>query len=610
MSELEKEALDEIAKPKKRGRKKKNTNLITGDIEADKFAGSLSEIQKESMVTQEAISDILVESMKQAYLEWSYPGLFREKDLSEEDEKTKELIQCEIEFKDDLSGFSIYDLKVITPEDDIVDDAYQISPEDYYSLTKKDADDGTVVRLPFDVTRLDKAYVRRVKQLYLGKLKEASRQAILSTYKDQMASLIEGTVTKFDEDSGTYEFSFGKANAFIKKDSQKLMPGDHFVTGERVLFYLEKVSENSNPPSLDVNRTSKKFVEKLMEREIPEIKEGIVLIKDIAREPGVRSKVFVESTSANIDPIGTCIGPESSRQRSITSVLKGEKIDFCKYHTNKAIQIIEAMKPAEIVGMTIPEDSLDPYVHFEEFENDKDYIHPAVTVIVNNGAQGVAIGSHGSNVRLASRLTKCKLTVMQADDAISSGVKAMMTPEILKAVSLIDPTLIKPTPVKEEEDLEDEELYEEEEERSEATSEVAPKESEEVIEEVKEEKKEEAAPVVEEVKQEETPVKKEEPIEHIEIMNKPKISLESLEAALEQKKGPSETRSSYRNKKKEEEKKEQAPSLASQAGAMPIYTEEELAEFEDEEMLDEDLDQYEDEDLDQYDQYYDDDDGK
>ena len=102
MSELEKEALDEIAKPKKRGRKKKNTNLITGDIEADKFAGSLSEIQKESMVTQEAISDILVESMKQAYLEWSYPGLFREKDLSEEDEKTKELIQCEIEFKDDF----------------------------------------------------------------------------------------------------------------------------------------------------------------------------------------------------------------------------------------------------------------------------------------------------------------------------------------------------------------------------------------------------------------------------------------------------------------------------------------------------------------------------
>ena len=131
-----------------------------------------------------------------------------------------------------------------------------------------------------------------------------------------------------------------------------------------------------------------------------------------------------------------------------------------------------------------------------------------------------------------------------------------------------------------------------------------------MIKEVKEDKKEEAAPVVEEVKQEETPVKKEEPIEHIEIMNKPKISLESLEAALEQKKGPSETRSSYRNKKKEEEKKEQAPSLASQAGAMPIYTEEELAEFEDEEMLDDDLDQYEDEDLDQYDQYYDDDDGK
>lgn len=619
MSELEQNALNEEvvveeAPKKKRSYRKKDANKITGKVDSDAFTSAMNNIQKDSMVSQEKISEILIDSMKQAYLEWSYPGLFRDKNCSAADELDKQKIRCKIVFKDDLSKFQIFDEKVITLDDEIDDDSYQISPEDYTELTKKKAPAlGSVVAIPFDVKLLDKSYVRRVNQLFQGKLKDSSRQAILSAYKDQMNGLIEGTVIKADTENSTYEISFGKASAYIRKGSNKLLPNDKFAIGERVLVYLDKVSETMNPPSLDVTRTSPKFVEKLMEREIPEVKEGIVVIKGIAREAGRRTKVFVTSLNPNIDPIGTCIGPESSRQRSISAVLRGEKIDFCKWNENKAMQIIEAMKPADVIGLTCPEDFFDPNLHFEEFENDRDYIHPIITVIVNNHTQGVAIGASGSNVRLASRLCKCKLTVSEVDDAMKKGVKAMMVPEILKAIALMNPDAVDvaatvETPTEDIADL-DEEIVENEEVTPTFQEEVAPvveavesvEEKPSITEEVKEEK-EEVKPV------EVVPEKKEEPkeeIEHVEIMNKPKVSLESLEAALTQKKGPSETRS-YRRKKKEEVKEESAPSLASQSAAMPIYTEEELAQFDQQE--DDNLDDfnYDDEDLDQYDEYYED----
>ncbi len=321
--------LEETVEKKKKKSKKKTLDQF-GNVDSDAFAAALGDVTRESMIDQQMVYDILIDSMKTAYLEWSYPEL-RDKSNKEENELLKTQIRCDVRFVKDFKHYEIYDLKVITPEDEIEDDAWQISPEDYYSLTKKDAEDGETVEIPFDVTKLDKWFTRRVKQLLNSKMKEASKLAVLTAYKNQMGELIEGKVIKADKDNQNYEFSFGKATAFIKKDSKKLLPNDHFDVGDTVLFYLDKVSENGSPTSLDVNRTSTKFVEKLMEREIPEVGEKIVTIKGIAREAGRRCKVFVQSNNPAIDAIGTCIGPEASRQRSISAVLKGEKIDFCKW---------------------------------------------------------------------------------------------------------------------------------------------------------------------------------------------------------------------------------------------------------------------------------------
>lgn len=610
--------LNETVEKTKRKKSKKKAADSFGNVDSDAFATALGDVTRESMIEQKEVYDILIDSMKTAYLEWSYPEL-RDKSNKEENELLKTQIRCDVRFVKDFQHYEIYDLKVITPEDEIEDDAWQISPEDYYSLTKKDAEDGETVEIPFDVNKLDKWFTRRVKQLLNSKMKEASKLAVLTAYKNQMGGLIEGKVIKADKDNQNYEFSFGKATAFIKKDSKKLLPNDRFDIGDTVLFYLDKVSENGSPTSLDVNRTSTKFVEKLMEREIPEVAEKIVTVKGIAREAGRRSKVFVVSNNPSIDPIGTCIGPEASRQRSISAVMKGEKIDFCKWHPNKAMQIMEAMKPAEVIGMTCPDDFFDKNVHYEEFENDREYEHPQITVIVNNGAQGVAIGSNGSNVRLASHLSKCKLTVLQIDDAMQNGLKYTMVPEILRLVDSMYPELaaaqpVVETPVTDDADLEevlDEDVkpmnpetvapVETKAEEEKPVEEVKPVET--VVEEVKEE-----APVVEEKPVE----KKEEPIEHVEIMNKPKISLDALEAAMSQKKGPSETKSYRRKKKDDDADKKTEATEASKAAAMPIYTQEELEAMDQQNEEDDDNIDYDDEELDQYysDKYYDDDSGK
>lgn len=603
---------------RRRGRKPKymeEPKKLTGIIDGNAFLKATVDIEKESLVRTDMVQDILIKSMEQAYLEWSYPGLYRDRDNPD---PAKSLIQCRVDFVQDegdssRSSFKIYDIKTVTEEDDIIDDSYQISPEDA-SAYKENPQVGEQIEIPFDVTTLDKSYVRRVKQLFQSHLKDASRSAILSVYSDRIGQLIEGTVVRFDAIGNSYEINFGKAEGFLRRNGT--LPQDRFVTGDRVLVYLSDVSEKSNPPSLVISRTDERFVRRLMERAIPELTTGEVVLCSIAREAGRRTKVFVESTNPNVDPIGTCLGIESNRIRSVINEVRGEKIDVLQYHRNKAQQIVEAMKPAQVIGLSCPENFFDPSVDIAALEKDPSYEFPHIVAVVQNGNQGVAIGTAGVNVRLASQITQCTISVYQADQAITEGLKYYSLADIEQMAAAWEqkqhPSAEAP-------------VAEEEVEEVEATP---------VVDEAPEEAKaEEAIPVVEEKTEVvETPAVpsepeasevpqtpsttseiKEQPIEHVEIRNKPRISLEELEEALTQKKGPSETRS-YRKRfdrsKFEKENKTEEPSKASTATAMPIYTEEELRALEEQEIDggQSDYDNY-DEELDEQYDYYDDDEG-
>ena len=603
---------EEVVK-KRRGRKPKaleEPKKITGKVDSNSFILAAGDIEKDLLVKANDVTGILIQTMEQAYLEWSYPGLFKDRDNPD---PAKSLIRCEVEFENGFSNFKIYDIKTVTLDDDIVDDAYQISPEDAAEF-KENPQVGDVIRIPFDVSKLDKAYVRRVKQLFQSHLKDASKQAILSVYSDRIGQLIEGTVTRVEQNSNTYELSFGKAVGFLRRSN--LIPNDKFVTQDRVLVYLSDVSEKSNPPSLVISRSSDKFMGKLFERAIPELATGEVEIKGIAREAGRRTKIFVH---------------RSNRIRSVLNEIHGEKVDVLRYEDNKALQIIEAMKPAAVIGLSCPEDFFDENVHYDELEREPGYEFPHIVAVVSNGSQGVAIGTGGVNVRLASQITQCTISVLQADEAIRQGVKYDSVSDIIEKAKVWK---------EKQEELEKGAVTEEQapvaEEETTVVDQTAPVETpEEVIEEkpvvtpapVEEKALEEDKPVAVEPEKPEidesklapkadstTTEMKEAPIQHVEIKNKPKISLSDLEEALNQKKGPSETRSykkRYRRNDDQASAVKDEPSKAATATAMPIYTDEELRAMEEQEaMMDEsEYDSY-DEDLEQYDYYEDDEDKK
>lgn len=621
-----------LEEPKKRGRKRRDpeeAKKINGKIDNDSFIQAISDIQNDSMVSAEQVTEILGSAMTQAYLEWSYPGLFRDRDNND---PAKELVKAEVIFENDFKKFKIFDVKTIVPDEEIIDDSYQISPEDAQAYSKKVVHVGDTIKIPFDVKLLDKKYVRRVKQLFMAKLKEASKAAIYSVYSTKIGGLIDGTVTHVDPESKTYEVSFGKAQATLRRNN--MLPQDSFVMGDKVTVYLSDVSDKMNPPSLVVSRSNEKFVEKLLERNVPELQTGEIKIKAIAREAGKRSKIFVESENPNLDPVGACVGPESTRIKSVNAELKSEKIDILVYKKNKALQVIEAMKPAVVIGMNCPDDFFDPNVHYEEFENDRDYEFPKITCVVTNGTQGVAIGTSGVNVRLASKITKCTVSVLTADEAIKEGLKYTLVQDIRKLAGekeeevkddselneAVDADEAKEIDAEIEEEMNKTNVVSTKEENpvEETKVEEKPIEEEKPAEEVKPEPAEEIKPAVEEVKPEvEKPAEvkpevkpepfEEEKVEHIEIKNKPKISLEELEQAISSKKGPSETRG-RRKWKKEEKKQEEAPSKASQAAAMPIYTDEELKAMEEDDNQNDNEDYGDDIDLDEYedDKYYED----
>lgn len=612
----------ELKKPRKRGRKSlEEQKKITGLMNRDAFTLALSDIERDSLVSSSKVADILVSAMSQAYLEWAYPGLFKEKDNLD---PAKQLIKCKVVFSDDISSFKIYDTKIVTEEDDIVDDAYQVSLEDAKEINP-DAKLGDIIDIPFDVTQLNKSYVRRVKQLFQAKLKEASKQAITSVYSNQIGDLIYGKVINIErgeKNHVTYELSFGKANGFLH--AKQLIPGDKFALGENVLVYLINVSDKSNPPSLAITRSSEKFVIKLFERAVPELADGTIEIKGIVREAGKRTKIFVSSNVPHVDPVGTCIGPESSRSKTVLNQLNNEKVDILKYHSNKALQILEAMKPAQLIGLTCLDDFFDPNVHFEEIEKDRGYEYPAVTAVVSTGNSGVAIGTGGVNVRLASKLTMCNISVKTADEAIKEKLKYMLTPDIEREANKLEGVSEAPAVTEVSEEVKDIETQAEEEApflepitEFDKSSETVQKSDEtmNVVEDVKADEK----PVADETSAEQKPnptsttseIKTQsQEIEHVEIKNKPKISLKELEQAMSQKKGPAETRS-YKKHRRDEEK-EETTSLAKNVQAMPIYTQEELEEIKAQELEDEENDYDYDDELEEYDSdsYYDEDNGK
>ncbi|KAF0224916.1 MAG: N utilization substance protein [Rhodospirillaceae bacterium] len=240
---------------------------------------------------------------------------------------------------------------------------------------------------PIDFGRIA---AQTAKQVIVQKVRDAERQRQFNEYKDRVGEISNGLVKRVE--FGNVIVDLGRAEALLRRD--ELIPRETFRTGDRVRAYIADVRQEPRGPQIFLSRTSPIFMSKLFAQEVPEIYDGIIEIKAVARDPGSRAKIAVISHDSSIDPVGACVGMRGSRVQAVVAELQGEKIDIIPWSGEYATFVVNALAPAEVSKVV-----LDDETHTME-------------VVVPDDQLSLAIGRRGQNVRLASQLTGWSIDIM------------------------------------------------------------------------------------------------------------------------------------------------------------------------------------------------------
>lgn len=461
-----------------------------------------------------------------------------------------------------------------------------------------------------DPTELDDMFVRRV----VGELHQAMRAEAKRTLMDSVSALLNhnivGKVVQADGNPGQMRIDadFGKAHATLER--QDLLPDDNFKAGDEIRAFLSGVEEKDGTPLLKVSRTSEGYVRALYENEIPEMADGTVRVVKIARQAGIRTKMMVASNNPNVSATGALLGQGAIRSRNILNELGRETVDISEYTKDPVLNILNALKPAEIVGLKFPPEGMP---------------NEPIYAICANFNKKVAVGKAGCNVRLAGRLVGHDIRIMEIDAALAD--KVSFTP-----VSILEKEakerLARLEPLNEEQKVIEEPGEEIDETVNESSTNVeenafVPAEAIESAEAIRSAEFEEKSSkedtensmLGEKIEQmeahgelpEQTAVETTKafaPEEHVEITGKAKFDLSELEKRIENDREKDKNKGNYKSwsKNKPEKKKEETKedTTKTPVNAMPIYTDQELKDFEEE---DDSFDKYDND----YDEEYDDD---
>lgn len=271
-------------------------------------------------------------------------------------------------------------------------------------LAKKDAALGEILHLPLEVpSAFGRMAAQTAKQVIIQKLREAERENIFAEFKEKEGTMTTGTVQR--REMRGMLIDFGKISGILPVDQQ--IRGERYIPGQRIKVYILAVQLGTRGPEIILSRSHTDIVKHVFETEIPEIASGAVVIKGIARDAGMRSKVAVATDDESIDPIGSCIGQRGSRIQVIIDELGGEKIDIIAFDEDAKAYISHALSPAKVVSVEL---------------NDAEKV---ATVSVGGDQFSLAIGRGGQNVRLAAALTGWKINVVQegGEEAFSSEEK-------------------------------------------------------------------------------------------------------------------------------------------------------------------------------------------
>ena len=294
-------------------------------------------------------------------------------------------IRCEIDPKTGDTKLT----RVLTVVEQVENDATQLTLAEA-RRRNRDAQIGDVITETLPPLDFGRVAAQNAKQVIVQKVREAERERQHGEYKDRIGEIANGTVKRVEY--GNVIVDLGRAEAIVRRD--ETLPRENFRYGDRIRAYVYDVRREQRGPQIFLSRTHPEFMAKLFAQEVPEVYEGIVTIKSVARDPGSRAKIAVVSRDSSIDPVGACVGMRGSRVQAVVNELQGEKIDIIQWSPDAATFIVNALAPAEVVKVVLDEDA------------------ERIEVVVPDQQLSLAIGRKGQNVRLASQLTGWDIDIM------------------------------------------------------------------------------------------------------------------------------------------------------------------------------------------------------
>ncbi|WP_045834614.1 transcription termination factor NusA [Hyphomicrobium sp. 99] len=294
-------------------------------------------------------------------------------------------IRCEIDPKTGEAKLT----RVLAVVDEVENDATQITVEDA-KKRNPDAKAGDMIAETLPPLEFGRVAAQNAKQVIVQKVREAERDRQFSEFKDRTGDVINGTVKRVEY--GNVIVDLGRAEGIIRRD--EMIPRENVRLGDRIRAYIYEVRREQRGPQIFLTRARPEFMSMLFRAEVPEIYDGVVEIKSVARDPGSRAKIAVISKDSSIDPVGACVGMRGARVQAVVNELQGEKVDIIQWNPDAASFIVNALAPAEVTKVVLDEDS------------------NRIEVVVPEAQLSLAIGRRGQNVRLASQLTGWDIDIL------------------------------------------------------------------------------------------------------------------------------------------------------------------------------------------------------
>ncbi|MBQ8147604.1 MAG: transcription termination/antitermination protein NusA [Lachnospiraceae bacterium] len=337
---------------------------------------ALTQIEKEKGIDKEILMETIEKAIIDAY----------KKDKDSE-------VNMQVEMNRETGAFTAYVEREVV--DEVENPSTQISLEDAKMHDVK-YEVGDVVRIDVQPKNFGRISAQNARNVIVQKIKEEERKSIFNHFQCKEKDVVTGVVQRYVGRNVCISLD-DKTDAILTENEQ--IPGETFHATDRVKLYIIEVKSSSKGPKILVSRTHPELVKRLFEKEVTEVADGTVEIKNISREAGSRSKIAVWSNDANVDPVGACVGLNGARVNAIVSDLRGEKIDIINWNENPAIFIKNALSPSSVVSVTV------------------DLDEKSAKVVVPDNQLSLAIGKEGQNARLAARLTGYKIDIKSESQA-------------------------------------------------------------------------------------------------------------------------------------------------------------------------------------------------